>query len=210
LSGPSRWWIIDELFSLFSRIIPAAYFTIACIGFWNHFVRTGKWTSLLWMISEGVVIILLVFRRTTPRVSRRPWDWIAGLGGSFFILAVRPEGSLAVAPVALCAALQVGGTAFQVYAKIVLGRSFGIIAADRGIVVSGPYRVVRHPIYTGYLVTHIGFILANWSAWNLVVYAVAYFFQVARIFSEESLLRENETYREYSRRVRYRLIPGLF
>ena len=38
-----------------------------------------------------------------------------------------------------------------------LGRSFGVAPANRGIVVRGPYSFVRHPIYTGYLITHTGF-----------------------------------------------------
>ena len=49
--------------SILARAIPASYFVIACVAFWNNFLRTGKWTSLFWMVSEGVVVILLVFRK---------------------------------------------------------------------------------------------------------------------------------------------------
>ena len=69
---------------------------------------------------------------------------------------------------------------------------------------------VRHPIYLGYLVTHVGFLLANWSSRNIAIYIVEYFFQVARILSEERLLKEDDGYRVYFERVRYRLIPGVF
>jgi protein-S-isoprenylcysteine O-methyltransferase Ste14 len=96
------------------------------------------------------------------------------------------------------------------YGKVYLGRSFGIVAADRGIVVGGPYRIVRHPIYLGYLVTHVGFLLANWSSRNIAIYIIEYFFQVARILSEERLLKEDDGYRAYFERVRYRLIPFFF
>jgi protein-S-isoprenylcysteine O-methyltransferase Ste14 len=99
---------------------------------------------------------------------------------------------------------------FQLYGKVALGRSFGIVAANRGVVVGGPYRLVRHPIYLGYLVTHAGFLLSNWSLRNLAVYAAAYIFQVARIFAEERILLVDGRYREYFQSVRYRLIPGLF
>jgi len=92
----------------------------------------------------------------------------------------------------------------------VLGRSFGIVAANRGVVSSGPYRLVRHPIYLGYLVTHAGFLLSNTSVRNVAIYAAAYVFQFARIYAEERILAQDGEYREYLRSVRYRLFPEVY
>ena len=192
-----------------ARVIPASYFALVCIGFWNSFIQTGKLTSLFWMISEGIVVALLVFRRRSSSISNKPWDWFTGVAGTFLILLVRPTGN-SIAPDLAGFILQLLGTGFQFHGKAVLGRSFGIIAANRGVVVRGPYRIVRHPIYLGYLVTHVGFLLSNWSARNLAVYLAAYIFQVARIYAEERILSGDEKYREYASSVRYRLIPGLF
>jgi protein-S-isoprenylcysteine O-methyltransferase Ste14 len=200
--------ILIELLSVLSRVLPATYFAIVCLGFWKNFVQTGKGTSLLWMASEGLVILLLVFRRESHRLSRHPWDWIVALGGSFTVLLVRPAS--AIVPEFIGVALQLAGTVFEIYAKVFLGRSFGIVAADRGIVVGGPYRIVRHPIYLVYFVTHVGFLLANGSPRNLALYIVVYFFQISRILSEERILSEDDVYREYRGRVRFRLIPGVF
>lgn len=194
---------------MLSRVIPATYFAIICYGFWRNFLQTGKWTSLLWLVSEGMVVLLLVFRREFRRLSRRPSDWLVALGGTLTVLLVRPT-TAAVAPESVGVALQLAGVLFEMYGKVYLGRSFGIVAADRGIVVGGPYRIVRHPIYLGYLVTHVGFLLANWSSRNIAIYVFEYFFQVARILSEERLLKEDDGYRAYFERVRYRLIPGVF
>lgn len=199
----------DRIGSIFARAIPASFFALACIAFWKSFLQTGKWTSLFWMASEGVVVVLIVFRRRSSCVSRNPWDWIAGLAGSFLVLMVRPEGH-PLAPDAVGFALQLAGTIFQICGKAALGRSFGIVAANRGVVVRGPYRIVRHPIYLGYLVTHAGFLLVNWTPRNLIIYAVAYVFQVARIFAEEKLLSGDDAYRDYRRNVRFRLLPGVF
>ena len=198
-----------HLLSVLSRVVPASYFTIVCYGFWMNFTQTGKWTSLLWMASEGLVVLLLVFRRTSHRISRNPWDWVIGIAGSLTVLLVRPA-ETSLVPIALGSALQIGGTVFSIYGKAMLGRSFGIVAANRGIVVEGAYRVVRHPIYLGYLVTHIGFLLANWSSRNVALYIIEYCFQVYRILAEERLLKEDELYRAYTGRVRYRLIPRIF
>ena len=206
--GPQN-WILAELFSVLSRVIPAAYFSIVGYGFWRSFLQTGKWTSLFWTVSEGMVVLFLVFRRESRSVSRRPWDWLVGIAGTLSVLLVRPE-KLMIAPEAVGVSLQIAGTLFEIYGKTVLGRSFGIIAANRGIVLKGPYRFVRHPIYLGYLVTHVGFLLSNWSLRNIAVYLVTYFFQVARIFSEERLLASELSYRDYCRQVRFRLIPGIF
>jgi protein-S-isoprenylcysteine O-methyltransferase Ste14 len=195
--------------SILSRVLPASYFALSCIAFWNSFLETGKWTSLFWMVSEGAVVVLLVVRRPSHCISRNSMDWIAGIAGSFLFLLVRPSGAM-LAPDAVGFALQLFGTAFQLYGKAVLGRSFGIVAANRGVVVKGPYRFVRHPIYLGYLITHAGFILSNWSLWNLSVYAAAYVFQVARIFAEERILMSDGKYSEYLRSVRFRMIPGVF
>ena len=201
--------VLIDLLSVLSRILPATFFGITCYFFWNSFTQTGKWTSLLWMVSEGLVVLLLVFRRDSRRLSRSLWDWLVALGGTFTVLLVRPA-TTAIAPESVGIAFQILGTLFAIYGKVFLGRSFGIVAANRGIVSGGPYRIVRHPIYLGYLATHVGFLLTNWSPRNTALYIVIYFFQISRILSEEGLLREDESYRAYCERVRYRLIPFIF
>jgi protein-S-isoprenylcysteine O-methyltransferase Ste14 len=52
--------------------------------------------------------------------------------------------------------------------KLSLGRSFGLAPANRGV-VSTTYRFARHPIYLGYLITHLGFLVANPTGWNFAV-----------------------------------------
>lgn len=197
---------VMDLLSVLSRVIPASYFAIVCYGFWRNFLQTGKWTSLLWMVSEGMVVLLLVFRRESRQLSRSSWDWLVALGGAFTVLLVRPS-TTSIVPDAVGVLFQVAGTLFEVYGKLSLGRSFGVVAANRGVVVAGPYRIVRHPIYLGYFVSHLGFLLANWSMRNIAVYVISTGFQWARILSEERLLKEEEAYRAYCERVRYRLIP---
>ena len=91
-----------------------------------------------------------------------------------------------------------------------LGRSFGLIPANRGIVSTGLYRLVRHPIYLGYLITHVAFVAANPTLWNLALLLTADIALLARAVCEERTLARDDAYRHYQTRVRWRVVPGLF
>jgi protein-S-isoprenylcysteine O-methyltransferase Ste14 len=69
---------------------------------------------------------------------------------------------------------------------------------------------VRHPIYLGYLITHIGFVVANPADWNLAVLAAADVALMLRAICEERTLALDDQYRAYMGRVRWRVIPGIF
>jgi protein-S-isoprenylcysteine O-methyltransferase Ste14 len=87
------------------------------------------------------------------------------------------------------------------------------IQMDRGHVVcdSGPYQIVRHPGYAGNILPLLGIVLAFGSVWTLIPAAVALIITVIRTVLEDQTLQEElPGYREYARRVRYRLIPGIY
>jgi protein-S-isoprenylcysteine O-methyltransferase Ste14 len=87
------------------------------------------------------------------------------------------------------------------------------IQTDRGHVVcdSGPYRIVRHPGYAGNLLSMPGFVLALDSMWALIPAVVALIVAVIRTALEDRTLQEElPGYREYTSRVRYRLLPGVY
>jgi len=87
------------------------------------------------------------------------------------------------------------------------------IQTDRGHVVcdSGPYRIVRHPGYAGNILPLLGIVLALGSVWTLIPAAVALIIAVIRTTLEDRTLQDElPGYRDYARRVRYRLIPGIF
>jgi protein-S-isoprenylcysteine O-methyltransferase Ste14 len=79
------------------------------------------------------------------------------------------------------------------------------------VISTGPYALIRHPMYGGVLVMVIGTPLALGSWWGLVILAVALPGLIWRILDEEKLLeRELPGYKEYEQKVRYRLVPYLW
>jgi protein-S-isoprenylcysteine O-methyltransferase Ste14 len=113
-------------------------------------------------------------------------------------------------PMVACWALMLVGFAMHVAAKLTLRRSFGVIAANRGVKLSGPYRLVRHPMYSGYILSQLGLVLSGPSLGNLGIVACLWGLQVCRIFAEERILRNDSDYRDLIRRTPYRLVPGMF
>jgi protein-S-isoprenylcysteine O-methyltransferase Ste14 len=107
-------------------------------------------------------------------------------------------------------ALSCAGLCVVIAGKITLGRSFALLPANRGVVSKGVYRIVRHPIYMGYLVTHVAFLVASPSLWNIVALLAADAALLARAACEERTLARDPEYREYLTRVRWRVAPGVF
>lgn len=192
------------------------------LGFYGTFVAiiarywwadTSRYTLLLLLLSEGLTVALLVFARRAVLRDASPVAIAATTLALGFFLFFDYVGTARLIPESAGVALQLCGMAWQVAAKLALGRSFGVLPAARGLVTHGPYRVVRHPIYLGYLIGHVGFILSNFSLQNLLVLVMLYIAQVIRILREEAVLRSGEQgpdYVAYSRRVRWRIVPLVF
>ena len=87
------------------------------------------------------------------------------------------------------------------------------IQTDRGHVVcdTGPYRFVRHPGYAGSMLSVFGIVLALGSEWTLIPATVAAIIGVIRTtLEDQTLQKELSGYRDYTQRVHYRLIPGIY
>lgn len=173
-------------------------------------VQESAIVSLLLLTSEGLVVALLISRRPATRISTNWREWAVSLSATLAPMLVSPNDRPGLLPPVVGASILVMGMVIQVHAKLALGRSFGCVPAHRGLKFSGPYRVVRHPMYAGYLLSHAAFLLMNLTFGNMVVYGATYALQIPRILGEERLLSADPKYREYRRRVRSRLIPGIF
>ena len=194
---------------LASKACILVLFSAMAAAIAQDFARTGHATGLLLLVSEALVVALTLVRRHAAIVDRSWRARLLTIFATFGPPLVRPAG-VAVAPESLTLAVSAIGLIVVVLGKLSLGRSFGLTPANRGIVCRGMYRVVRHPIYLGYLITHLGFVFANPTPWNLAVLVVADVALMLRAVCEEKTLALDEQYRAYMDRVRWRIIPGVF
>ena len=191
-------------------LTAAAFGAFAATAISHWLDASGRITLLLLVVANCFTTGLTLVVRTPQRRDWRPVALICSLGGTYGFLAYHLNPGIEIVPQTIGALLQVSGIGWQMFAKVSLRRSFGILPANRGVVSRGAYRFIRHPMYVGYFVTDLGFLLTNFTVYNLCVLIVQMSCQVGRILQEERMLSRDEHYRVYREQVRFRLIPKLF
>jgi protein-S-isoprenylcysteine O-methyltransferase len=144
--------------------------------------------------------------------------WFTGIVADFLLSFFLPQASISGGrrlAFVIGIALMLAGIALREYSISVLGKYFTFdVAVDRGhtLIETGPYRYVRHPSYTGALVTLFGFGLAlgNWAGLAAALSCMAFAYTY-RIRVEEAALTAGlgEPFKQYVSRT-WRLVPFLF
>ncbi len=163
--------------------------------------------------------------RTTQHEDTQPWDKrlapFLGIGAILVMLVIgldalldwSPSFSLPVKIIALMVILL--GYALGSYALIENRFFSGVVRlqTDRGhqVVSSGPYRWLRHPGYAGALLTYLATPLFLDSSWAFLPTVFVVILMIIRTSFEDRFLQDQlEGYRDYAKRVRYRLLPGVW
>jgi len=205
--------IAAERSSLWPRVIDRLE-QAAIILLWVFLVRrmvdADNPLAILVLVAETSIVVLNTIRRSTDDISVNPSDWVLAATATGVVMLVQPEPTPWPALVPIGVLLVTFGNLLQLSAKLFLLRSFGIAPANRGVKVNGIYKIVRHPMYAGYLITHIGVMVLMPSMLNFFIYFIGWTAQILRLLAEERLLGEDPSYREYMARVRWRLIPGIY
>ncbi len=193
-----------------SRVLVAGLFLAFAYRIGVDFLETLRVTGLLLLASESLVVLLTVARRRAVVVDR---SWDARLVTAITLVGpplLRPGETTSILPESLAASVLACGLLLVVAGKVSLGRSLGIVPANRGIVCGGVYKFVRHPIYAGYLISHVAFLASHLDLWNATVLAITDASLLIRAIYEERTLSRDEEYVSYQTRVRWRVLPGVF
>jgi len=198
------------LADLLARATIIVLFSMMAMRFGYDFLETGRITGLFLLLSEALVVVLTLVRRPPSLVDRSMRARVLTIVSVLGPPLLAPAAVAALLPESVTVAFSCAGLAVVIAGKITLGRSFALLPANRGVVSTGLYRVVRHPIYMGYLVTHVAFLFASPTWWNLAALVAADGALLARAVCEEETLAKDPDYRDYMTRVRWRVAPGLF
>jgi len=159
-------------------------------------VRNGAWRRWLWLRLFFIVIAIFVLHFAGANV--RVYLSLEPLGPSWAALGV------------VVAAL---GVALAIWARVYLGRNWGMpmtLREEPELVTTGPYRYIRHPIYSGMLLALLGSAFADSLFWLLPLAGACIYF-VYSSFAEDRHMAElfPSTYPAYKARTKM-LIPFIF
>jgi protein-S-isoprenylcysteine O-methyltransferase Ste14/uncharacterized membrane protein (UPF0127 family) len=173
-------------------------------------IATGQWATTTPLVAqEALLVVLFLSRRRSVAASGRLEDWAVAAAGTFLPLLLRP-GDAPGALTWLGEPLQFLGVAAAVLALASLGRSVGVVAANRGIKTSGLYRLVRHPAYAGYLLGYVGYVLCYPTTRNTLLVVATLLALNARAIVEERFLQRDPSYGDYLRGTRWRFVPYVY
>jgi protein-S-isoprenylcysteine O-methyltransferase Ste14 len=161
----------------------------------------------------GLVVVLFAVRRRDLRGKHAALvPGLVALVGTFLLNVV---GYLPIADATSSAALLASsgvvivGTLWTIWSLAALGRCFGLLPEVRGLVTSGPYRLVRHPVYLGEIISAVGLLLAKPSVAIVLIFLAFVGLQFWRTSFEEQALTSAfpDAYPAYAGHVA-RLVPG--
>jgi protein-S-isoprenylcysteine O-methyltransferase Ste14 len=161
----------------------------------------------------AVVVAFSVFvftREPARRPSRQPVAFAACAVAVAAVVVLQPPPEAAATWLVLAGELlTLAWCAWLLTAVLALGRCFGVLPEARGLVTSGPYALVRHPVYLGELGAAVGLVLAAPTAWNAGVLVAFFAAQAIRMRLEErALAAEFPEYADYAARTP-RLVPRI-
>jgi protein-S-isoprenylcysteine O-methyltransferase Ste14 len=197
-------WLWEKFTNLCLALFFARFIYIFAVDFYS----THRLSSLLLLSYQGALVLFSLARAMPRDVTRDPLEWMVGIMGTLLPIMLQPAAAMND-HIALVA-MQLAGTSISLMGLLSLNRSFGTVAANRGVKSSGMYGVVRHPLYAGYLLINGGFLIQQFTPFNALIILVWLILTVWRIRIEEGFLSKDAAYVAYKDKVRWRLVPFVF
>jgi protein-S-isoprenylcysteine O-methyltransferase Ste14 len=160
----------------------------------------------------ALLVVLFAARRSVTGPHATLTQGVVALVGTFclYLVGFLPvESSTSTESLLASSAVVLLGMAFAIWSLATLGGCFGIMPEVRGLVLRGPYRLVRHPVYLGEIVAALGLLLTRPHLLTLALLATFVLFQYWRTIFEERALGAAypNDYSSYRAGVP-RLVPG--
>jgi len=217
------WRVLPAIVFLFLGVLQLQLVTPEISSAWARNLDLGTFTlilnRLLFLVFAGGIALIYVARKPAKAGRKDPAAFVVSMYASFVLLAFRPVASWLNVSVpvdnspgglVLSNLLLVAGLAVSATALAYLRFNFSIMPEARDVVSGGPYRVVRHPIYLGEIISGLGLLVVLPSPWLVAVLGTFIAAQLYRTSIEEATLTQAiPGYSEYARRTTHRLIPGL-
>jgi protein-S-isoprenylcysteine O-methyltransferase Ste14 len=218
-----------KLLDMVTRIVPSACFLLVVLLKVNElysFLMKGhasgnepSWRFVADIVSRssticflGLLSILFLIRLEPIKKAKGILPRVMAIGGTFFmaLVTVFPRANLSMTQSVVASSLCLVGTGLSVFVLAHLGRSFSLMAEARRLVSTGPYGIVRHPLYISEGVASFGVLIQFFSIYTVVIFLAFCFLQFQRMKNEEAVLEMAfPEYQDYKSRTA-RLVPGLY
>src|SRR5215467_10740360 len=185
--------------------VPLAYLAYYRYEHWHH-----GFPLIAAALNVLILVATMIVRRPPKRVTPNPWYWLLAFVATYWQLLVLSflQPGRPIASDRITDGIAGVGLLIVVWARVSLGRNIGFVPAQRELVSSGAYAFMRHPVYTGMLLTNAAFLLHAFSPVNALLIGLgAFWFIPVKSLIEEDFLRADPQYAAYMQSVRVRWIP---
>ena len=213
----TRWWDLAAAMPVILLcVFGAGGLTIRIHGQWPP---RADFSNGLIIISEVSGAVFLLFQAGLLCIRRLPVAKATGIAPRFcafaaayfsLLIVLIPKETPTPAGAIISSILTLSGTAGGIYTLLWLGKAFSILPQARVLVTTGPYRLVRHPLYLAEQISALGVALQFQQPWGMLIVLTSFGFQFPRMRYEERILEASfPAYRAYAIH-RARIIPFLY
>jgi protein-S-isoprenylcysteine O-methyltransferase Ste14 len=219
-----------KLFDFISRIVPSSFFLyVVLLKISNLYVflkdhpATMNNTEFLRFLADvisnssiicflGLMSILFLIRLEPIQKARGIVPRVTAITGTFFVSLVTlfPRANLTMSQTVIAGSICLVGTAMSIFVLTHLGRSYSLMAEARRLVTTGPYGIIRHPLYVTEELAAFAVLIQFLSFSTVLIFLVHVLIQFQRMRNEEAVLEKAFPEYQAYKLSTARLIPRVY